>query len=268
MLLLIDGHWKQWEVLSVEIDQGMEKYELFINFVRRCITGQYHLWFLFAIVGLYMVTPVLREIAKNVELTKYILVLGFIFALTMPLLGSLPWGGFFTDSVIYINSKLNMPVVMGNTFYFMLGYYLYSTEYSRNKRIIWYVLGVGAALFTVAITSLLSRHLQAATNVFMKYLTPNIAIQSVAIFLLFKQVFNRMHISEKIKDLIVLLSKMSFGMYLVHDFFNLIVVRVGIIDIPISSIIYIPVISIGVFICSFIVIFLMRKSQFLSKYIL
>lgn len=125
-----------------------------------------------------------------------------------------------------------MPVVMGNTFYFMLGYYLYSTEYSRNKRIIWYVLGVGAALFTVAITSLLSR------NVFMKYLTPNIAIQSVAIFLLFKQVFNRMHISEKIKDLIVLLSKMSFGMYLVHDFFNLIVVRVGIIDIPISSIIY------------------------------
>lgn len=41
------------------------------KFFLRIIQGEYHLWFLFMIAGLYMVTPVLRKIVEDKKLTEY-----------------------------------------------------------------------------------------------------------------------------------------------------------------------------------------------------
>ena len=48
------------------------------------ITGHYHLWFLYMIVGLYLLIPLLRPIVQNETLTRYFLLLAFIFTFLLP----------------------------------------------------------------------------------------------------------------------------------------------------------------------------------------
>lgn len=54
--------------------------QAFMYFLR----GEFHMWFLFMIVGLYMIVPFVKKIAESESLTKYFLVLAFIFSFVMP----------------------------------------------------------------------------------------------------------------------------------------------------------------------------------------
>ena len=48
------------------------------------ITGHYHLWFLYMIVGLYLLIPLLRPIAQSETLMRYFLLLALIFTFLLP----------------------------------------------------------------------------------------------------------------------------------------------------------------------------------------
>ncbi|MFR0798864.1 MAG: acyltransferase family protein [Oscillospiraceae bacterium] len=48
------------------------------------ITGHYHLWFLYMIVGLYLLIPLLRPIVQNETLTRYFLLLALVFTFLLP----------------------------------------------------------------------------------------------------------------------------------------------------------------------------------------
>lgn len=41
--------------------------------------GHYHMWYLYMLVGLYMITPILREVVKNKTLVEYVLILSVVF---------------------------------------------------------------------------------------------------------------------------------------------------------------------------------------------
>ena len=51
------------------------------DFILSFIKGEYHLWFLFMIAGLYIVTPILRKIINDKKLTEYFLAIWFVFCL-------------------------------------------------------------------------------------------------------------------------------------------------------------------------------------------
>ena len=42
------------------------------------------MWFIYMIIGLYMITPFLKRIVADEKLTRYFLILSFIFALLIP----------------------------------------------------------------------------------------------------------------------------------------------------------------------------------------
>ncbi|MEE3325182.1 MAG: acyltransferase family protein [Methanosphaera sp.] len=46
--------------------------------------GFYHMWFLFMIIGLYMITPFLVAIVKDKKLINYFLLLSLLFAFALP----------------------------------------------------------------------------------------------------------------------------------------------------------------------------------------
>ena len=48
------------------------------------VAGNYHMWFLFMIVGLYMIIPFVKKIAESELLTKYFLVIAFFFTFLFP----------------------------------------------------------------------------------------------------------------------------------------------------------------------------------------
>ena len=56
-----------------------------IGFVLNILYGQFHFWFLFMIVGVYISIPILRQIAQNKTATKYFLIMAFVFTFILPL---------------------------------------------------------------------------------------------------------------------------------------------------------------------------------------
>ena len=54
------------------------------TFLMAILTGYYHMWFLFMIIGLYLVTPLMRKIAEDRRMLNYFLVLSMIFGFLIP----------------------------------------------------------------------------------------------------------------------------------------------------------------------------------------
>lgn len=79
------------------------------------ITGHYHLWFLYMIVGLYLLIPLLRPIVQNEMLMRYFLLLAFIFTFLLPQLA------LFTSFVSYQASTVIRTVIMYSYCFFPLG---------------------------------------------------------------------------------------------------------------------------------------------------
>ena len=52
--------------------------------VKLFIQGNFHLWFLPMIMGIYMALPILKKITESKNLTRYFLLLSFIFAFVVP----------------------------------------------------------------------------------------------------------------------------------------------------------------------------------------
>ena len=56
------------------------KSEIFAHFVK----GEYHLWFLWMIVGLYIVPPILRHGTSSPKATRYFVIIALIFSFCIP----------------------------------------------------------------------------------------------------------------------------------------------------------------------------------------
>lgn len=54
------------------------------RFISRVIQGNYHMWFIYMIVGLYILTPFLRKITENKKVTGYFLIVTFMFTFFIP----------------------------------------------------------------------------------------------------------------------------------------------------------------------------------------
>ena len=84
-----------------------------------------YLWYLYALIGLYLITPVLRVITDNADntLIKYILIILFIFTCFIP----------YIKGLFNINIDIYTPFVpTTNLLYYVLGYYL-SNGFEKNS---------------------------------------------------------------------------------------------------------------------------------------
>ena len=182
------------------------------------ITGHYHLWFLYMIVGLYLLIPLLRPIVQNETLTRYFLLLAFIFTFLLPQLA------LFLSFVSYQASAVIHTVIMysycffplGFTAYFIGGYYLSRRDFSRREEITLYCIGVAGLLVSVFAPVALSRAQGAPSDIFYTYNSLNVLCTSVPIFVFAKQHLNFPRMGEKAYMFLRKMSKYSFGVYLVH----------------------------------------------------
>ena len=92
------------------------------------------MWFLFMIVGLYMVIPFLRLIVKDNSLMKYFLILAFIFAIVIPEIISVT--GIVNDKYSSfmqgIIDKVSLNFVLGYTIYFIWDIILAEKIFQEN----------------------------------------------------------------------------------------------------------------------------------------
>lgn len=194
-------------------------------------------------------------------MTVYFLAASFLFGILLPTLQKFPVLSYST----LITDKANLYFFGGYTFYFVLGHYLYQTALSQKTVRLIYVCGTLASIVTIAGTALLSLSKNMPDEVLYGYLTPNVAVQAGFVFVFFKENISKLTINEKRGRLIVRLSALTFGMYLVHDFFNILFKNIGFTADVFVPVLSVPVITAAVFACSFVVTYLLDKIPGLRK---
>lgn len=101
--------------------------------------GHYHMWFLFLIVGLYFVSPLLRCVVGNAQVLKYYLLCFAALDFAIPwlmdclLLVRIPHTVDALTAIRLAYDRLLGYLPSENVFYFVLGSYLASKEIPKKK---------------------------------------------------------------------------------------------------------------------------------------
>ncbi|MDD5016713.1 MAG: acyltransferase family protein [Eubacteriales bacterium] len=224
--------------------------------------SHYHLWFLPVLTGLYIITPLLRQLTGKPEVEKYFLILFFIFGISLPtlLLFELPYTWILQTVVV-------MEVVTGYAGYFVLGRYLYTHGVSKRFRLTAYALGVLGILACIVVSAVYS--LQAHEPVAKLYENNLLTtfFPAAAIFLFFKYCVSGWRWVIRHQRLIQSLSSCTFGAYLIHDFFLSALYNAGVHSLAFNTIAAVPLVTLAIFILSMGSAWLIRRIPVIHRYI-
>lgn len=243
------------------------------QFVYTLFTGYHHMWFVFMIIGLYIITPILRKLVEDKKVMKYFLLCSFSFSavfifisdLSERLMGINIVLNFMAEILLYIKDKIHIDFLLGYAFYYVLGYYLktYSVSHKNEKRL--YVFGILSLLFIMTGTYALSIYKGKNVEILYEYLYFPVCFEAVAVFVFFKERISRIVFKEKSIKAISFLSKYSFGVYLSHMLvLNLLPFGIDILN-PVLSV---PIVTVAVCVISLLIAFILGKIPVLKKYVI
>ncbi|QKX05977.1 acyltransferase family protein [Aquimarina sp. TRL1] len=171
---------------------------IFSNLLRG---SEYHLWFVYVLIGIYLLIPILSKWIKNAskkEIQYFLVIWGITSLIDIP---------GVREYIRFVDLR-NFSGFIGYT---ILGYYL--SVYKISNKNIWYIfLAIGSAI-TIIGTYYLSEKNNSFTNYFYGYLTFDTILCATAIFILFKKAVIT---NPKYQKVIHSLSKKSYGIYLCH----------------------------------------------------
>lgn len=209
-----------------------------------------HLWFVYMILSMYLLFPLLSKFVKYCSKQEmfYFLCLWFIGLNMTPILTN-----YETD--------FDSSYFSGFIGYLLLGNYLFKEERKPNN---WWIflLFLLAWLFTFIGTYFLSNKSHAMDETLLTSLTPNIALLSLAVYLLFKNVQVNLH--QAFRKIIDTISEHSYGIFLVHILVLTLFNHFHFEYTFIASIISIPLLSIACLLISFVLVYLLKKIPFLK----
>lgn len=232
--------------------------------IRKAIIGPTHLWFLWMIMGLYIIVPFLDEIVKRDDLLKLFVVIAFISSFLMSdIVRLLPYVNEKIGELINeIYTTINFNFAVGYVGYFVTGYYLDKVEISKKYRIIIYILGILGLLTTIVGSSLSSLALNDSTEMFFENMGINIYFMSMAVFVSIKYSVKE----GKESRTLTLLCKCSLGIYLVHELIIDELVKYIQYDCEnMNIIVYLLIISVVTFLISFTISLILNKIPVIRK---
>jgi surface polysaccharide O-acyltransferase-like enzyme len=175
------------------------------------LSGPYfQFWYLYMIVGLYLLTPILRIVAAQIDRQtfKYFFVVWLLAALITPIPGLI--GTFYIDG-----NLLSLPLWVG---YFMLGVFLLNVK--LHSRILLGLTGLGLALTIIGTYIIAATIGGAHTYYFQDYFSPTMILASAALFLLLNTIktpSNQMEKRQsKINWLLKQISQSTLAIFLLH----------------------------------------------------
>lgn len=223
------------------------------------IGGDYHIWYLYMIVGLYLITPILRLFVKlkHKRLIKYLLILSVTVSITVPTVNSI--ANIFLDSndiILQFVKQFRMSLITEYLTYYVLGWYLTSFELKKPHRLVLYISGLLGLAATVVATQLSLKEPGRLTTTFHNNNMLNVFIFSVAVFVLVLTLCKGKDLS-RFKKPLVALSNLSFGVYLIHGFY-IFAFEFVTASIP-SDLLKTAVIFAGTTVLSYVTVFIMSK---------
>lgn len=239
-------------------------------FVETFLYGYYHMWFILRLLGLYICIPIIKLIVKDKKITKYFLILAFVFEFLISTLYLFKYFGITSlNSVvtcIYEYSvQIKPSIILGYTSYFILGYYLNNIDLNKKQRIIIYILGIIGFIATIVLNSLVSIIGKETLVVFNGDFSINVLLETIAIFTFFKY-SNFKNI--KLNSLFSKLSTYTLGIYLVHPFILEQIDNIlGLNSLTFDPIVSTILVSLIVMFISTIISFILHKIPIIKEYI-
>ena len=237
-------------------------------------SGHYHMYFIFMIIGLYMCIPFYKKIVEDRLIMKYFLLLSFLCSSLFPWIIQLI-NDYAADSnefiakaidVIKSNmSQMSLYMVLGYSFYFILGYYLDNIELNTNQRTIIYILGIIGFIFTVSVNLNVALKMQKVCDNYYGYFNVNVVCETICIHTLLKY---HNYKSDRLNSFMTRVSDYIFGVYLIHAFFiDHFFAFLKFDTLSFNAFISVPVISIIVSVCSLLVSAIINHLPFINRYI-
>ena len=129
-----------WSGLYIFIEKLLikDKYSFGIKqYLADLTTGQNHLWLIYGLIGLLIVSPLLKKIVSDKKILEYFLIIWIVFTVIGNIIVSIP------DPYINLEKRIKtfeMSAAIHFSGYFCLGYYLDKHEIKKPLRILTYFL--------------------------------------------------------------------------------------------------------------------------------
>ncbi|MCM1082026.1 MAG: acyltransferase family protein [Clostridium sp.] len=227
----------------------------FVSIIKSMVHAdtQSHLWFLYSIMGIYLVTPIIKVFTQNASkrMIEYALLLLFVFGSILPLAGYIPHGSWV---VIWLQKVQpgDLSIYVG---YFILGHYLDKWHKKDKKNYIVYFLGIIGCVLTVSAVLYDCISTQEIHERFWNYNMPWVALASIGVFIFVKNNFSYGIIYKLMHSI----AKYSLGIYLIHFLFIMILWKNGVSTFSFVGIVSVPVITLVVLLLSFVTAFVASK---------
>jgi len=214
-----------------------------------------HLWFMYPLIGLYLIAPLLGKFVKDAE-NKHLLCFIIIWFINVAIIATL--------RNIY-GFRIAIPIEMASGYagYFILGLFIGRTEVSIKRA------GTAFAVYVafVAATAFLTHYYTIKTaslfRHFYDWRSPTVIISSAAAFLCIKWAGTQLAQSKSsfIKRIVIAGSSCTFGIYLLH-FLVLEIIHNHFksnLDGCLEIGVYIPVLTIAGFLLTLIIVMVLKQ---------
>ncbi|TAA72877.1 acyltransferase [Planococcus salinarum] len=208
----------------------------------------YHLWFMYVIIGLYIMAPFLKILVQNMDQKTYLYFLGiwFFFAGLVP----------FVQKMYGFEPAFDVGLFQPYIGYFLLGAYL--VRYPLPKKTLWPLLGLSviAYLATVYGTHNLTDRKGELDEFYYEHYRPTQMVITVFIFTLFQQLGPRL----KPNRLITQLSLATLGIYVIHPLVQFYLNKFfGINETIVNALVGVPFVWVLIFVISFFIVWVLKK---------
>lgn len=238
------------------------------EFIKKVATGNYHQWYLYMIVGFYILVPALRKITADKDMTKYLAAVAIAFNFIVPFIQlhqKLDW----TTKIIN-QMFITLP---GYLAYFLLGYYIHKYDLSKLTKLLVYVGGIASFVITVTETIAKSAENGSYFRYFTNYNSVTVLIQTVFVFVLIKDICSKLKFNNKSEKAITTLSKDTFAIYQMHPLIIMLLTEylgftsLTALNVELPPVIAIPVLLIITYLISEVISHILNKIPVVKNYL-
>lgn len=245
-----------FSIMEIYMDTRTLDISMILSAIVNVITGNSwsHLWYLYTLIGVYMILPMLKAFVDRCDhqQIEILLIIIYIFNFIIPCI----------EYILDINIAFKLPISSFAVFYILLGRWLDDkVDINKYKKI--ELIMLVALIFSLIGINYFEGYNKAM--IWTSYQSPIIALIAALIFLFIKE--TKINSNQYIWKI----DRMCFGVYLVHPvFINFTYKFLHITPLNFGSLYFIAIFIFWVVfaICSWIVVWLLEHIKFLNKYVL
>jgi surface polysaccharide O-acyltransferase-like enzyme len=244
-----------WSILYIGVDclrnPGLCTPDYLMQYVLLRKT-YFHLWFLYSLLGIYIIMPLLRLMVRpgTEKLLWYVVGLWLLFQPVRTLM----------DQFLHFSLNFNSQLAVGFLPYFFLGYLLGQVRLGRGwLAAAWAMFVLGSAV-TVVGTYIVTRNAGQFNGYFYDYTTIGVIPASAGGFLLLRRLSDAPFLStERAHAFLRWVAGGTFGAYLIHVFFIYVLEGLGFSTLMGSGVWTIPLVAAVTFTLAFLATRLLQK---------